>query len=133
MNQEQTCGKGLAERSALPTKLAELSAAMAEILALHQRSLDLTDANARKELHAYVRVDEEFRIVSSLLKLTAATMAGYRDLPMARHDVRMLASAENSETFARFLKVEQEVWELLRGAIERDQKMLGQMRDAART
>jgi hypothetical protein len=132
MNEERTCGKGLAERSALPAKLAELTAAMAEILAFHQRSLDLTDTNARKELQAYVRLDEEYRLVSSLLKSTAATMAGYRDLPMGRHDVRMLGSEENAETFARFLKVEQELSDLLQGSMERDQNMLGQMRENAR-
>src|SRR5437899_3345466 len=132
MNEEQTCGKGLAERSVLPAKLAELTGAMAEILAFHQRSLDLTDANARKEFQAYVRLEGEYRIVCSFLKSTAAAMSGYRDLPMGRHDVQMLGSAENAEIFAKFLRVEREASNLLQEAIEQDQRMLGNMRENAR-
>jgi hypothetical protein len=85
MSDEQTCGKGLAERSVLPRKLAELTTAMAEVLAYHQRSLDCEDDRARHELHAYVRLEEESRVISSLLRSTAERMAGYRDLPMGRH------------------------------------------------
>ncbi|HEX9607112.1 MAG TPA: hypothetical protein VF962_07780 [Gemmatimonadaceae bacterium] len=131
MSEQQTCGKGLAERAALPAKLAELTAAMAAVLAFHQRSLELTDDHGRKELHAYVRLEEEYRLISSLLQSTAARMAGYRDLPMARHDIRILASAENAETFAAFVRVEREALDLLSKSIEGDERMLSQMRGAS--
>jgi hypothetical protein len=133
MNEERTCGKGLAERAPLPEKLAALTAAMAEVLAFHQRSLELADDNSRKELQAYVRLEVEHRIISSLLKGTAGAMAGYRDLSMARHDMRILASAENAETFARFVSVERELSDLLQRTLGQDEKMLEQMRAAART
>jgi hypothetical protein len=38
MEDQRTCGKGLAEHSALPAKLGELTAAMAENLEIHMRS-----------------------------------------------------------------------------------------------
>ena len=52
MDEQQTCGKGLAEHSVLPAKLGELTAAIAAILEHHQTALDLTDENARKEYKA---------------------------------------------------------------------------------
>ena len=128
MSEEQTCGKGLAEHSALPAKLAALTASMAALLAAHQHSIDVADENGRQELKAYVRLEEEHRMIASLLEQTAKRMAGYRDLPMARHDLRVLASAENAEAFAKLVKVEQELADLLRGTIERQRQMLGQMR-----
>jgi hypothetical protein len=128
MSEEQTCGKGLAEHSALPAKLAALTASMAALLAAHQHSIDVADENGRQEVKAYVRLEEEHRMIASLLEQTAKRMAGYRDLPMARHDLRVLASAENAEAFAKLVKVEQELADLLRGTIERHRQMLAQMR-----
>jgi hypothetical protein len=128
MSEEQTCGKGLAEHSALPAKLAALTASMAALLAAHQHSIDVADENGRQELKAYVRLEEEHRMIASLLEQTAKRMAGYRELPMARHDLRVLASAENAEAFAKLVKVEQELADLLRGTIARQRQMLGQTR-----
>ncbi len=41
MNERQTCGKGLADRSAFPAKLGELIVAMIENLEAHQETLDV--------------------------------------------------------------------------------------------
>ena len=46
MDKPHTCGKGLAERSALPARLSALAAAIADVLERHQRTLDLTHDNA---------------------------------------------------------------------------------------
>ena len=43
MDDQPTCGKGLAEHASLPAKLGELSSAMAKLLEFHQTTLDLTD------------------------------------------------------------------------------------------
>ena len=128
MDEQPTCGKGLAEHSALPAKLAELTAAMAENLEVHQGSLDVTDENARKELHAYVKLAQEFRCIATELQTTATHMAGYRDLPMGRHDQRAMASPKVLDAFSEFVRLEQELLTLLRQATERDQKMLAVMR-----
>jgi hypothetical protein len=51
-------------------------------------------------------------------------MAGYRDLPMGRHDAAALSSRPVVEAFARFLKIEQELVSLLEKSIERGRQML---------
>ena len=85
MDESRTCGKGLAERSALPARLSALTAAMADVLEKHQQTLDLTDDNARAEHTAYQQLASDYRNLASQLRATADRMAGYRDLPMARH------------------------------------------------
>lgn len=124
MDDQPTCGKGLAEHSALPARLAELVDALAENLELHQGTLDLSDENARKELDAYVKLAREHRSLAAQLRETAQRMAGYRDLPMGRHDERALAAPRLVEAFERFVKAEEALFNQLQGAIERDRQML---------
>jgi hypothetical protein len=128
MNDEPTCAKGLAEHSALPAKLGELVGALAENLELHQKTLDLTDANAVKEHDAYVKLAREHRSIATQLQTTAAHMAGYRDLPMGRHDERAMADPKLLDAFTRFVRTEEELLALLQKSVERDQAMLGEMR-----
>lgn len=128
MDEQPTCGKGLAEHSALPATLGRLIGAMAGILELHQPALDLTDENGRTEYKAYVQLALECRTAATQLQTTAGHMAGYRDLPMARHDERVMAAPENREAFATFVRFEQELLALLQRSVERDQQMLAAMR-----
>lgn len=129
---EPTCGKGLAEHSALPAKLGELIAALAENLEVHQKTLDLADPNAAREHDAYVKLAREHRSIATQLRTTAAHMAGYRDLPMGRHDERAMSDPKLLDAFAKFVRTEQELLSLLQKAVERDQMMLGEMRTADR-
>jgi hypothetical protein len=124
MDDQPTCGKGLAEHSALPAKLAELEDALAENLERHQKALDLSDENSKRELDAYVRLARQHRAIASQLRATAQEMTGYRDLPMGRHDEQALADAHIIRAFARFVKAEQELRDQLQHAVERDQQML---------
>jgi hypothetical protein len=55
MEEQPTCGKGLAENSAVPAKVAELIAALAGSLEVHMKALDLEDASSRKEFDAIKR------------------------------------------------------------------------------
>jgi hypothetical protein len=128
MDEQPTCGKGLAEHSALPATLSRLIAAMAGILELHQRAIDLTDENGRTEYKAYVQLALECRMAANQLQTTAEHMAGYRDLPMARHDEGLMAAPENLQAFATFVRFEQELLALLQRSLERDQQMLAAMR-----
>jgi hypothetical protein len=68
MKEQQTCGKGLAENSALPAKLGELTDAFAEILEAHREALDPTDENhpekmaaprVREALQEFVELEQE--------------------------------------------------------------------------
>ena len=112
MDQQPTCGKGLAEHATLPAKLGDLAAAMAENLEVHQQALDVTDENARKEHHAYEKLAQEFRCV---------------DLPMGRHDQRAMAAPTALQAFRNFVRIEEDLLAMLRTAVERDQKMLAVM------
>jgi hypothetical protein len=131
MSDQQACGKGIAERSALPSKLAELTAALADVLAFHQTSLQLDDYTGRNELRAYLHVEEQLRLISSLLKTTAHDMAAYRNLAMAGHDIATLMSEENRDRFATFVRLEGELIDLLSRKLEEDEDMLRQMNAGA--
>jgi hypothetical protein len=126
-SEQQTCGKGLAENSALPAKLGELISAMAENLDAHRKALDLTDQNSRAEDEAYEKLLKELRQIAAQLSVTASEMAGYRDLPMGRHDEKAMAHPRVGEAFQRFVQHKQELLELLQKTEERDRKLLKAM------
>jgi hypothetical protein len=130
METPQTCGRGLAEHSALPAKLAELTESVAVILDLHMKALDLTDENSRNELDAYRQLVNEHRDVAAQLHTTATEMAGYRDLPMGRHDPKAMAAPAVVDAFENFVKLEQELVTLLERRLGQDRQMLIQMRAA---
>jgi len=120
-----TCGQGLAERSALPAKLGALSAAMADNLEKHQRTLDFTDNNARAEHDAYDAVATALRNAATQLHETAERMASYRNLPMPRHDSSAMTSPEIRDAFATFIERERDLSVLLNTFIQQDRAMLG--------
>jgi hypothetical protein len=125
---QPTCGQGLAAHAALPAKLGELTAAVAEVLDTHTKALDLDDENARQEHAAYLKLAEQHRETAAQLLATGEEMAGYRDLPVARHDPTVMRSPEVVDTFEKFVKVEHELLALLHGRVEQDLAMLRQMR-----
>lgn len=127
MENQQTCGKGLAEHSVLPAKLGELTAAVAENLEIHMKALDLKDQSSRKERDAYVELAKEHRRIAAQLQATAMLMSGYRDLPMGRHDQKAMSGPEVVEAFEKFVKLEQELLALLQKRVEQDRKMLIEM------
>jgi hypothetical protein len=49
VEQQQTCGKGLAENAVLPARLGAVTGALADVLEAHVKALDLDDENARAE------------------------------------------------------------------------------------
>ena len=124
-DEQQTCGKGLAEHAVVAATLGALAAAMAENFEAHQDALDITDENSRRELHAYVKLTEEFRCVSSQLTATAGHMTGYRDLPMGRHDSRAMAAPKVVEAFQKLVRVEEDLLRVLARLFERHQAILG--------
>ena len=93
MDEQQTCGKGLAQHSALTASLGELVASTARVLEVHMKALDLTDENAKREYEAYRELASAHRRIAGELADTAERMAGYRTLPMGRHDMAVMMSA----------------------------------------
>ncbi|GGM58350.1 hypothetical protein GCM10012275_31960 [Longimycelium tulufanense] len=127
MDVPSTCGQGLAAHSVLPAKLGGLTAAVANVLETHAKALDLEDENAKQEHVVYQRLVEAHRQVATQLLATGREMAGYRDLPMGRHDPNLMASPEVAEIFEKFVQAEQELLALLQEWVEQDQTMLRDM------
>lgn len=126
--EQPTCGKGLAENSVLPARLGQLLAAMAETLAVHMKSLDLTDQNSRTEYDAYEGLVTEFQEIAASLDATAKQMAGYRDLPMGRHHQTAMTHPRVHATFETFVKQKRELLALFEKTTERDDQLLEVMR-----
>jgi hypothetical protein len=60
-------------------------------------------------------------------------MAGYRDLPMGRHDERQMAGRDAFDAFERFVQSERTLLSLLTATAGEHGSMLEQMRDASRS
>ena len=119
-----TCGMGLADHSRLPARLGELTAAVADVLEHHLTTLDLTDEYSRREDEAYRSLVAHHRRVAGELQAIAAEMAGYRTLPMGRHDLEALARPDAMQPFARFVRLEEELLALLEERLDSDRAML---------
>jgi hypothetical protein len=130
MNEQQTCGKGLAENAELPEKLGAVAAGMAEVLEHHMHALDLTDPNAKAEHGAYAQLVDAHRSIAAQLRATADQMTGYRDLPMGRHDEQVMTSADGLRAFDAFVTAKQELQALLERQAAQDRARLAQMRRA---
>ena len=122
---QPTCGKGLAANAVLPEHLGNLMRAMADVLEAHLATLDLDDQNARQEYAAYESLVQEQRQIAALLAATAQEMAGYRDLPMGRHDMQALA--QQLEPFKQFVQQKRNLLSLLQEMDREDQAMLEEM------
>jgi hypothetical protein len=127
MDEPQTCGRGLAENSAVPEQLARVIETMADNLHVHMQALELDDEPAREEHAVYLRLVEEQRQAAGRLRAVAAEMAGARDLPMGRHDEQTMGSPEVGDAFRRFVEAKQELLVLLQRMAEQDRQLLAQM------
>jgi hypothetical protein len=130
MADQPTCGKGLAANAWLPAKLGELSSAMAGMLEIHTTALDLTDENSEREREAYLSLVGKYREVGAQLHALAEEMAGYRDLPMGRHDMAVMTDPQMAETFAQVVSAKEELLTGLQQRIDGERQMLAEMRDA---
>jgi hypothetical protein len=124
MDEPRTCGEGLAQRSALPARVSALTAAMAEVLDTHQRTLDLTDDNARAEHIAYQQLANDYRRLTSQLRAIADRMLGHRNLPMARHHAQAMLAPETRGALGNLVERERDLAALLKTWVEEDQAML---------
>lgn len=126
--EQPTCGKGLAENAVLPARVSELIAGMADNLVTHMKALDLTDPNSLAEYEAYEKLVNGLQQAATQLQTTATQMAGYRDLPMGRHDHEAMTHPRVREAFEKFVARKRELSSLLEGTAERDHQLLEMMR-----
>src|SRR5688572_29905758 len=118
MNDQPTCGKGLAENAVLPAKLGDLVGSMADVLEAHLPALDITDEPSRVEHEAYMDLTREHREAALQLKAIADQMAGYRDLPMGRHIEHAMTAPRVLDSFQRFVRSQQELLALLQQRVK---------------
>jgi hypothetical protein len=127
MSEPMTCGRGMTARASLPAQAAELMRALAEVLAVHQTSLERTDESAARELEAYSRVEGSVRAAAAQLESAADLFRACRELPAAPHDVSVLGGANAVGAFRSFVDVEERTLELLRATLEQDRNVLQMM------
>jgi hypothetical protein len=127
MDNPTTCGQGLAEHAELPGRMSDLVLALAEVLERHTKSLDLTDAAARMELHVYQDLTERFGRIAVTLQAVAREMERHRALPMGAHDADKLADPSVATAFEQLVSREQQLLELLQHSLEQHRRMLDQM------
>ena len=131
MDDQPTCGKGLAANASLPDLFARLTAATAAILEAHLAMLDVSDPRSAAEHALYVAVVDEHRRAARALRAVADRMTGARDLPMGRHLNVPEANAEMGRAFAEFVEGETELRTLLDTRLVEDRQMLEVMKDAS--
>jgi hypothetical protein len=102
MEEQQTCGKGLAANAEVPAGLAELLVAMADVLEVHTRALDPADERAFREVQASRAVIVEQRKAASQLDAVAGLMRSERELPMAPHDPEAMRSPAAAQALDRY-------------------------------
>lgn len=78
MEQQPTCGQGLAQHAALNGKLADVFGAAAENLELHLTSLDPKDKASRPEFDAYVALATLERLITGKRDL-ATSLQGWAE------------------------------------------------------
>jgi len=130
MHDQLTCGKGLAHNAALPAKLGELTAAVAENLEVHMNALDLEDPNAKKEKEAYQKLAAAFREIAMQLVATANHMNGYRNLASATHSKKAMIDPKVRISFQKLMGVEQELSELIEERKHENEEILATMKIA---
>jgi hypothetical protein len=131
VDEQQTCGKGLAQHSALTASLGELVASTARVLEVHMRALDLADESSKREYDAYRELASAHRRIAIELADTAHRMAGYREMPMGKHDMAAMMSPAPRHAFAGFVKHEESLLALLQTRLAADHAMLEMMASAA--
>lgn len=113
MEEEPTCGRGLAQSTAVPAGLAAVAAGLAQNLEIHTRALDLGDAAAAQELGVYERIARSLRTAAANLQTAAAEMASAVDLPMAAHDLAAVTTPDVLDAFERYVGAEDDLRRLL--------------------
>ena len=103
---DATCGQGLAEHAELHARLGDLLQAMAGNLEAHLAAVG-TDAASQPERSAYESLLATHRRLSGELGALADEMKGYRDLPMATHDMEKMSGPEAVAALDAFLEAEQ--------------------------
>jgi hypothetical protein len=128
VEEQPTCGQGLAKNSAVPAALAAVAAGLAQNLEIHTRALDREDDAAARERDVYERLARDLRGAAADLGAAAAEMAAAVDLPMGAHDVTAVTATELVDAFAGYVAAEDDLRRLLEARREDNEQMLDAIR-----
>jgi hypothetical protein len=124
VEEQPTCGRGLAHNMAVPAALAAAAGSLAQNLELHTRALDPGDAMAAQEKTVYERVARNLRSAAADLQSAAAQMAAAADLPMGAHDLAAITTPDVLAAFQGYVEAENELRRLLEVRDQDNQQML---------
>ncbi|WP_369135667.1 hypothetical protein [Modestobacter sp. I12A-02662] len=129
MEEQQTCGRGLAQNAAVPAALAAAAAGLAQNLEVHVRALDPGEAAAAEEQGVYQRVAHRLRRAAAELQAAAAEMASAVDLPMGAHDMAAITTTDVLDAFRDHVAAEDDLRRLLEARRVENQLMLAAIRE----
>jgi hypothetical protein len=124
VDEEPTCGRGLAQSADVPSALAAVAVGLAQNLEVHVRALAPDDPAAAQEDAVYDRVARSLRSAAADLEAAAAEMAAAVDLPMGAHDMAAMTSTDVLDAFAGYVAAENDLRRLLDARREENEQML---------
>ena len=128
MEEQPTCGRGLAQSMVVPAALAAVAAGLAQNLEVHIRALDPGDPAAAQEQGVYERVARNLRDAAAGLDAAAAEMASAVDLPMGVHDMAAITTTDALDAFEGYVAAEDELRRLLEARRQDNEEMLAAIR-----
>lgn len=128
MADENTCGTGMAANAILPTRMAGVAAAMADVLTRHTDSLDPDEPAGEAERDAWLAIAAEHRRIASHLSAAADQMEAQNALPLASHDMSVLTSGDAVSAFEHFVHAQEQLSELLTEQLVEYRAMLADSR-----
>jgi hypothetical protein len=128
VEEEPTCGRGLAQNTVVPSALAAVAAGLAQNLEVHTRALDAGDTAAAQEQAVYERIAQNLRSAATDLQAAAAEMASAVNLPMGAHDMAAITSTDVLEAFQGYVAAEDDLRRLLDARREDNEQMLTAIR-----
>ncbi len=128
MEDEPSCGRGLAQSAVVPAGLAAVAADMARNLEVHTRALDLGDAAAVQERAVYEHVAHNLRSAAASLRTAATVMSSTVDLPIAVHDMAAITTPDVLDAFERYVAAEDDLRRLFDARHADNEEMLTAIR-----
>jgi hypothetical protein len=128
VEEQPTCGRGLAESAAVPAALSAVAAGLAQNLEVHVRALPPGDAAADRERGVYELVSARLRSAADDLRAAAAEMVAAVDLPMGAHDIAAMSTPDVLDAYEEHVTAEDALRRLLEGRREDDEQLLAAIR-----
>jgi hypothetical protein len=128
VDEQPTCGRGLAQSTTVPAALAAVAAGLAQNLEVHTRALDPADPAAVQEQGVYERVAHSLRSAAADLRAAAAEMASAVDVPMGAHDMAAMTTTDVLDAFEGYVAAEDDLRRLLDARRADNEQMLAAIR-----